>query len=789
MTRPTEAFGTEVPFIYFQGYEQVPRKNNPKPGKKPYPSHYFTGSKNWTADDCRNRCKKTKGDYASFYLRFSDVIVIDWDDPQTPPKEVWDWIRENKVPYTRSLSGKGFHFYMKPTDKPALKNYVGTSETEVSSLYKIDCLMFQNQTWENNKEMVCAFHETLPTITNEEIIDRFGIIQQSKREEDEKNKNDETNTEENDETTHEEFEYKDIVDMVDALSLKRLTNYSEWLNLGIVLFNIQQKDNQNNYLELWDAVSLKAENYEEGACERKWRTFSYDDNRLTLGSLIYWVSQDKPEFFKERNEILNLVYELIDITTNGDVARYFTKIYPEYINSIKFNGINTFYTCNHYNIWEENLTIPYIFYQWFSDLTNKIRSLKNQRKELMKVKEVIDNKPFYRECKEFINKCKIALKTIGNQTFKEQTARAYGMEFVRDVDFYKKLDQKKDWIAFNNLKLNLKNNTYDDIYPEDYFSISTGYDLLPENKNDTEEVFNIVNSIFRTPEMTKYVLRCVGESLEGNNKQEKAIIQQGSGRNGKGLLSRFIQASLGDYYKTIPIEYFTNPNKNPKQASPELARLRGARLVMTTEPENDASFQKSAFKSLTGGDEISARSLHKEPIQFIPQFTLWIQTNEDLKFAGGIDVALQKRLKVLKHPFTFTDNIIDPENERLIDTGLKTRIDENIDRYRTAFMHLILKCKIENTEEPETIQETLNDIILENNPVLQWFNNQDVCGYEITRNSRDGIDRKELYDAYIADTNDRMTKQGFTKKLECMSLYETKTNGIRKIKGIRVKTL
>ena len=93
-----------------------------------------------------------------------------------------------------------------------------------------------------------------------------------------------------------DFLESEIIKFVSLLSMKRCNNYQDWLNVGICLKNIN-----NDYLHIWTEWSKKGDDYEDGCCTKKWKTFGKvdDGKKLGIGSLIKWVQDDNPKKFKE----------------------------------------------------------------------------------------------------------------------------------------------------------------------------------------------------------------------------------------------------------------------------------------------------------------------------------------------------------------------------------------------------------------------------------------------------------------------------------------------------------
>jgi len=124
----------------------------------------------------------------------------------------------------------------------------------------------------------------------------------------------------------------------------------------------------------------------------------------------------------------------------------------------------------------------------------------------------------------------------------------------------------------------------------------------------------------------------------------------GGGANGKSVFVNTIQTLLCDYAMQTPVSTIMTRGKGG--INNDVARLRGSRLVATTETEEGSRFNESEIKLLTGGDIITARFLHQEYFQFLPQFKLWISGNH--KPVPGEGYGFWRRLILIPFNVRFT---------------------------------------------------------------------------------------------------------------------------------------
>ena len=168
----------------------------------------------------------------------------------------------------------------------------------------------------------------------------------------------------------------------------------------------------------------------------------------------------------------------------------------------------------------------------------------------------------------------------------------------------------------------------------------------------------------RDKPLLAYLQRAVGYSLTSQTKEQCFFFLHGRGANGKTVLLNTLRNILGDYALQSPPELLLTKDRQGG-ATPELARLPGARLVCTSETEDGHRFAENTIKQLTGGDVIAARHLYGELFEFKPTFKIWLAANHK-PIIRGTDLGIWRRIHLI--PF----NVTIPQNEQ--DKNLETKL-------------------------------------------------------------------------------------------------------------------
>ena len=119
-------------------------------------------------------------------------------------------------------------------------------------------------------------------------------------------------------------------------------------------------------------------------------------------------------------------------------------------------------------------------------------------------------------------------------------------------------------------------------------------------------------------DLAKYLQRLFGYCLSGSTQEEVLPILHGCGANGKSIFLSRLRAILGpEYSLTLGTGSILNSRFHGIRC--DLRQLEGVRAAFAIEVNKGQALDEAVIKSLTGGDEISARAMRENPVQFKPK--------------------------------------------------------------------------------------------------------------------------------------------------------------------------
>jgi P4 family phage/plasmid primase-like protien len=164
-------------------------------------------------------------------------------------------------------------------------------------------------------------------------------------------------------------------------------------------------------------------------------------------------------------------------------------------------------------------------------------------------------------------------------------------------------------------------------------------------------------------EMLDWLQRFCGYLLTGSTQEQVFLFCFGLGANGKSVFIEVLKHVMGDYGRAIAPETLSESRRQAGGATPDLAALIGARLVVSSETEDNAALAESLVKSLVSGDSMAVRRLYAAPMQFTPCLKLVMAGNHK-PIVKGNDHGIWRRVRLVPFNRTFAPDERDP---RLLD--------------------------------------------------------------------------------------------------------------------------
>lgn len=148
-------------------------------------------------------------------------------------------------------------------------------------------------------------------------------------------------------------------------------------------------------------------------------------------------------------------------------------------------------------------------------------------------------------------------------------------------------------------------------------------------------------------DLIQYAQEISGLMAIGKVYVEALVIAYGDGRNGKSTYWNSLARVLGTYCGGISADALTAGCK--RNIRPEMAELKGKRMVIAAEMEEGVRLSTSVLKQICSTDEVGGEKKYKAPFQFAPSHTIVLYTNH-LPRVGASDEGTWRRLIVI--PFT-----------------------------------------------------------------------------------------------------------------------------------------
>lgn len=298
-------------------------------------------------------------------------------------------------------------------------------------------------------------------------------------------------------------------------------------------------------------------------------------------------------------------------------------------------------------------------------------------------------------------------------------------------------------------------------------------EAVTPNADAVEFLDRFLEEVQPDQEARWYMLTAIGSSLLDCSRDNKIIILQGEGRNGKSSFIDCLEGALGDeYYGVANAENFRMGAKDPSRPNPELDRLRNVRIATFSE-SNPHIYLDTAYLKQFWGSDVRTRDLQESGGKWRPRFRGIFDLNSMPRLDPS-DQAFRARLRIIPWEVSFYGR----ENP-----AVQKRMQDDKSVQAALIHHMLEGCYLwakngymldRGTDIPPAVKTMIDDFYNEIDDILGY-----IDGYvNITNGPNDFVSVDDLLADYSKSGGSELKKNTFSKqfKKRMMALATTNAN-------------
>ena len=196
--------------------------------------------------------------------------------------------------------------------------------------------------------------------------------------------------------------------------------------------------------------------------------------------------------------------------------------------------------------------------------------------------------------------------------------------------------------------------------PDDYVTRVAGA-VPADTAGDWPDLLDVIT--LDDQEMVEWLGALAADCAFGESGEDLLVAFEGKPGTGKTTVAGAIHAALGDYAEMVQADHLLLRQHDEHPAW--IARLDGARMVLTAEPPGGRHWNASLVSQLSGGDPLEARFMRRDPFEFLPRFRMVMACNSvpPLPEKESLQAGLRRRMRVV--PFEWNGHEGGQADERL----------------------------------------------------------------------------------------------------------------------------
>lgn len=279
-------------------------------------------------------------------------------------------------------------------------------------------------------------------------------------------------------------------------------------------------------------------------------------------------------------------------------------------------------------------------------------------------------------------------------------------------------------------------------------------------------------------ELVGFLGRLVGYFLTGDVSEHVATIFWGGGANGKSVFVSMLMALLEQLAirSESAVIASTQQSRQGGRATPEIARLCGKRLAVSSELDIGVRLNEAAVKDLVGADTLTARHLYAEPFDFKPSHKYLIVGNH-LPSVRGSDFGIWRRLILVPFRAQFT------KERGNLDATLESKLRRELPGILAWAVQGCLQWQHEGLRVPQAVEQATREFRAETDLLVRFLADACQLGAELFSTSDD---LRQAYNRWAERVGEaHISARTLGLKLSENGFQKIKEDGRRGWRGLR----
>jgi len=271
-----------------------------------------------------------------------------------------------------------------------------------------------------------------------------------------------------------------------------------------------------------------------------------------------------------------------------------------------------------------------------------------------------------------------------------------------------------------------------------------------------------------------------GAMLSGATEGHWMLFWFGSGRNGKSLLAEVLGEIFGTYAWKLPAS--TLMSKANESHPTSIAQLAGVRMALSSEVSDDAFWNASLIKELTGDDTLTARWMRCDEFSFKRTHKHLVLGNHRPQIRV-VDPALMQRMKLVPFSVSFAGRE-DPE--------LKRKLQAEYGQILSWLISGHAQWISNNRKLPicEAVETSTKDYANAQSTTAKWLDERCLLVGDDGRGSQKWPKSSSLYNDYMTWKRERgeapVSQTRWGDDMRKLGLSSVKADGVRYV-GVRLR--